>query len=202
MPLEPLTPERRRAMTRAHLLEAAADVFRELGFHGATLDEVARRAGFTKGAVYSNFKNKDDLFLAVMDDRIERQFAVTAEVLESGPHDEAEQRARVEGLLHSRDFFWDDARGALFLEFVLYARRNPEAAEKLAASNRRARQMTVDLIAAEIAAGGTPAQRPYEHVALISQAIFEGLGVLRLIDPSAVTDETMDIVLAFLYDAM
>jgi AcrR family transcriptional regulator len=202
MPLEPLTPERRREMTRTYLLEAAAEVFREHGFHGATLDEVARRAGFTKGAVYSNFKSKDDLFLAVMDDRIERQFAVAAAVLESGSHEEAEQRSRVEGLLHSREFFWDDARGELFLEFVLYARRNPEAAEKLAASNRRARQRTIDLIDDEIAAGGTPARRPHEQVAMISQAIFEGLGVLRLIDPSAVTDETMNTVLGFLYETM
>ncbi|HEX4493733.1 MAG TPA: TetR/AcrR family transcriptional regulator [Acidimicrobiia bacterium] len=202
MPLEPLTPERRREMTRSHLLEAAAEVFQEHGFHGATLDEVARRAGFTKGAVYSNFKNKDDLFLAVMDDRIERQFAVAAEVLESGSHDEAEQRSRVEELLHSRTFFWDEARSALYLEFILYARRNPDAAEKLRASIRRARQMTVDLIDAETAAGGAPARRPHEQVALLSQAIFDGIGLLRLIDPSAVTDETMDTVLGFLYDSM
>src|ERR1700751_5651328 len=110
MPIEPLTPERRRAMTRTHLLEAAAEVFREEGFHGATLDEGARRAGFTKGAVYSNFKSKDDLFLAMMDDRIERQFAVAPEVLTSRPSAPEEQRPRVAERLHSRTFFWDDAR--------------------------------------------------------------------------------------------
>src|SRR6266513_920054 len=60
---EPLTPERRRAMTRQHLLEAAAMVFARNGFHGSTLDEVAATAGFSKGAVYSNFKSKHDLFL-------------------------------------------------------------------------------------------------------------------------------------------
>jgi AcrR family transcriptional regulator len=61
-------------MTRRHLLEAAAIVFAQKGFHAATLDEAAAAAGFTKGAVYSNFKSKDDLFLALFDDRIERQF--------------------------------------------------------------------------------------------------------------------------------
>jgi len=202
MPLEPLTPERRRAMTRSHLLEAAAEVFQEHGFHGATLDEVARRAGFTKGAVYSNFKSKDDLFLALMDERIERQFAVATAVLDEGPHTEAELRPRIRELLHSRTFFWDDARTALYLEFVLYARRNPDAAEKLTASNRRAREMMVGLIDAEIAAGGTPAHYPHAQVALISQAIFDGLGVARLVDPGSVSDETMDTVLGFLYDSM
>ena len=53
-----------------------------------------RLAGFTKGAVYSNFKSKDDLFLALLDDRVESQFAVTTEVLESGPHDRADQFPR------------------------------------------------------------------------------------------------------------
>src|SRR5580658_3699842 len=65
MALQPLTPERRRQQTREHLLAAAAEVFAERGFHGASLDEVAAVAGFTKGAVYSNFRNKEGLFLAL-----------------------------------------------------------------------------------------------------------------------------------------
>src|SRR5438552_15583746 len=83
---EPLTPERRRAMTRQHLLDAAAIVFARHGFHGATLDEIASTAGFTKGAVYSNFKNKEDLLLELLDERVARQLAVVFEVIESGPH--------------------------------------------------------------------------------------------------------------------
>src|SRR5476649_1930069 len=98
MAFEPLTPERRRAMTRRHLLEAAAIVFARDGFHGATLDDVAATAGFTKGAVYSNFKSKDDLFLALLDDRIERQFAIALEVLDSGSHETAEQLPRIREL--------------------------------------------------------------------------------------------------------
>ena len=84
MTFEPLTPERRRAMTRQHLLDAAAIVFARNGFHGSTLDEVAATAGFSKGAVYSNFKSKDDLFLELFHDRIDRQFAVVSEALETG----------------------------------------------------------------------------------------------------------------------
>src|ERR1035438_3365086 len=73
MALEPLTPERRRQRTREHLLAAAAEVFAERGFHGASLDEVAAVAGFTKGAVYSNFKNKEDLFLALFKANYDRE---------------------------------------------------------------------------------------------------------------------------------
>jgi AcrR family transcriptional regulator len=78
---EPLTPERRTAMTRRHLLEAAAIVFARNGFHASTLEEVAATAGFIKGAVYSNFESKDDLFLALLDDRIERRSAVVTSSL-------------------------------------------------------------------------------------------------------------------------
>ena len=60
-------------MTRRHLLDAAATVFARQGFHGASLDDVAAVAGFTKGAVYSNFASKDDLFLAVFEDRYARE---------------------------------------------------------------------------------------------------------------------------------
>src|SRR5688500_5424687 len=71
---EPLTPDRRRAMTREHLLEAAARIFSRDGFHGASLDDIAATAGFTKGAVYSNFKSKEDLLLALMDQHMTEQF--------------------------------------------------------------------------------------------------------------------------------
>src|SRR5437867_3001547 len=145
MQLEPLTPERRRAMTRRHLLDAAALVFAEQGFHGATLDEVAATAGFTKGAVYSNFRSKDDLFLALLDDRIDRQFAVVTDVLESGSHDAAEQFPRIRELFRG-EMFWDEDFSTLYLEFVLYARRNPEARAKLAASAQRSRALVQELI--------------------------------------------------------
>ena len=65
MPVERLTPEKRRELTRAHLLAAAAEVFAERGFQRATLDQIADAAGFSKGAVYSNFASKDELFLAL-----------------------------------------------------------------------------------------------------------------------------------------
>jgi AcrR family transcriptional regulator len=198
---EPLTPERRRAMTRQHLLEAAAIVFSRRGFHGATLDEVAATAGFTKGAVYSNFKNKEDLFLELFDDRVARQLAVVAEVLEGGSHETAEQFPRIRELVRG-DIFWSDDLSTLYLEFVLYARRHPEAQAKLAASARRTRSVVQQLIDEEYAAiGVTPTYSTLE-IAQISLALFSGLGVDRLVDPLAVTEQTLDTTLSLLFDAL
>ena len=181
MTFEPLTPDRRRAMTRQHLLDAAAIVFARNGFHGSTLDEVAATAGFSKGAVYSNFKSKDDLFVAVLDDRIERQFAVVSEVLDTGSHDAAEQFPRIREIFRS-DMFWSDDFLTLWLEFVLYARRNPEAQRKLAASAQRSHARVQQLIEHEYTMVGVSPSYPTSDL--------------------AVTDQMLDSTLAFLYDAM
>src|ERR1700752_4485412 len=67
MPIQRLTPERRRELTRTALVEAAAEVFARRGFEGASLEEIAEVAGFTRGAIYSNFGSKDELMLAVVE---------------------------------------------------------------------------------------------------------------------------------------
>ena len=61
-----LTRSESAAVTRRRLLEAAQDLFLERGFHGASLEAVAERAGFTKGAVYSRFASKGDLFVELL----------------------------------------------------------------------------------------------------------------------------------------
>ncbi len=68
-----LTREEKKALTRSRLLEAAEEVFLRRGFHRAGLEEVTEEAGFSTGAVYSNFESKDDLFLALLDERMERR---------------------------------------------------------------------------------------------------------------------------------
>ena len=202
MSFEPLTPERRRAMTRQHLLDAAAIVFARNGFHGSTLDEVAATAGFSKGAVYSNFKSKDDLFLELFHERVDRQFAVVSEALQTGSHLQAEQFPRIRQILRSDASPWDESFVTLWLEFVLYARRNPDAQKKLAASAQRARVQVQALIEHEYEAAGVSPKYPTADLAEIGMALFNGLGIDRLVDPSAVTDHLLDTTLSFLFDAM
>jgi AcrR family transcriptional regulator len=66
---EKLTPERRRELTREALLDAASEVFANRGYDGGTLEEIAATAGFTTGAIYSNFGGKQDLIMPVLDER-------------------------------------------------------------------------------------------------------------------------------------
>ncbi|MDF3340576.1 helix-turn-helix domain containing protein [Mycolicibacterium septicum] len=127
------TRERRLEHTRSVLLDAAEEVFAEKGFAPATLDDIARAAGYTKGAIYKHFTTKEDLFLAVSDRYWRRYFDNFAEVMSSAAQigeaelDEIAKRWRQlsgdRGAEHA----------ALGHEFTLYLRRNPDARERVAA---------------------------------------------------------------------
>jgi AcrR family transcriptional regulator len=194
--VEPLTAEKRRELTRRHLLDAAASEFARHGFHGASLDAVAAAAGFTKGAVYSNFDSKADLFLAVIDDRMERQADLLADQIESAGSSAvhlSQMQETVAGLRVGDEWI------ALRLEFLLYAARNPEAQEKLADLQRRQRASVEALIAHEYERRGATPSWPIPLLAQVSLALFDGLDLERLIDPDAVSEATETAVLEFLY---
>ncbi len=194
--LEPLTPDRRRAMTREHLLSAAAVVFARNGFHGASLDEVASAAGFTKGAVYSNFKSKEDLFVALLEDRLDQQKLAVERALDevAGVED---QLTRMSALLS--EVMWDEQWTALYVEFVLYAARNEQARTLLAESARREEETVANLIRHEYERAGADARFPLPTLARITIAMFNGLGMQRLIDPGVLNAERLQEVMEFLF---
>src|SRR5712692_5791331 len=80
-----LTPERRRELTREALLDAATTVFARKGYGAGTLEEIADAAGLTTGAVYSNFGNKQELFLAVIARRNNRLLEAYRQKLDEHP---------------------------------------------------------------------------------------------------------------------
>jgi AcrR family transcriptional regulator len=194
--MEPLTPQRRRAMTREHLIEAAAVVFARDGYSGASLDDVAATAGFTKGAVYSNFKSKEDLFLALIDHRIETQTTAFAAELEAPAASGSDQLPRIQDLIE-RNF--DQNEGALHFEFMAYAARNPEIRAKLAERARRGRDAVIRLITDEHERMGTVPAYPIPVLAQMMLALFDGLASLWFLVPELVDDDMLREVLAFLY---
>ena len=148
MSLQPLTPERRRQQTREHLLAAAAEVFAQRGFHGASLDEVAAVAGFTKGAVYSNFKNKEDLFLALFRANYEREMQALRTALEDSEVPPEARLSDFVGLIRDQTRL-DGNFGLLYQEFWIYAARNPAAREELTRIDDEAVRALAEIIEAE-----------------------------------------------------
>ena len=142
--VDKLTPERRRELTRTTLIDAAADVFAKRGFHSASLEEIAETAGFTRGAIYKNFENKEELFFAVIERRIDTQLMRFREALR-----EDSAAAKDPGRLAS---IWEDMLAfdnewfTLDLEFRLYAMRNEDARERWVAHERELRNLVARFI--------------------------------------------------------
>ena len=125
----PLTPERRRQQTRQHLLAAAAEVFARRGYHEANLEEIAATAGFSKGAVYSNFTSKEDLFLSLTEAHVTETLERVQAMLASSDipaGDRLDEFVR----LAAENFERERASSTLYMEFWLYASRHPAARER------------------------------------------------------------------------
>jgi AcrR family transcriptional regulator len=116
------TRKEKQARTRARLMRSAAKLFCRRGLEQASVDEIAQDAGFTKGAFYSNFKSKEELFLAMLDEK----FGEEIERIDASLHtDESpDEAARHAGEEFIRSFRADPEWMRLYMEFVAYAARN------------------------------------------------------------------------------
>jgi len=131
--VERWTRERRLEHTRSLLLDAAEEVFAEKGFASATLDDIARTAGYTKGAIYKHFAAKEDLFLALSDRYWRRYFENFADVLSTTSEVGARERDEIAQRWRELSNDGGAEHAALGHEFTLYLLRNPEARERAAA---------------------------------------------------------------------
>jgi AcrR family transcriptional regulator len=180
MPTEKWTPERRRQQTRDALVDAAAEVFARRGFEGASLDEIAETAGFTRGAIYKNFGGKEDLFLAVHDRLNEREVRQFAALRHDGDVDfEGTVKLWRDSLERNRDY------SLLAAEFRLYALRHPELHDKVAASFRATVEMVAAFIDEQVALGAAPLGLPPEDLAGIFVTVTDGFNDAAPFDPDA-----------------
>jgi AcrR family transcriptional regulator len=146
----------RRARTRQRLLDAARVVFGERGFGAATLEEVARVAGLTRGALYYNFSGgKEELFLALLDERIAQRAATLRQTFVEQPSSmpletiraaRGASRDALASVVENRDWWM------LFFEFALHAGRDQRFAAQFAAREQDMRDALADAIRAR--AGG------------------------------------------------
>ncbi|WP_158548480.1 TetR/AcrR family transcriptional regulator [Blastococcus sp. TF02A-26] len=188
--VSPRTPRPTRADVRARVLEGAREVFADRGFAAASLDHVAAAAGFTKGAVYSNFAGKDELFLALMEDEVAARLAAV-ETAMAAARDLPEALSAVATELHRLDPRWQ----VLFLEFWQRAVREPAVRPAFVAARRAVRDRVTGVVAgflAERGVGGWDAQ----SLAVVVLALVHGLAVETLSDPDAVPGDLLPRVLA------
>jgi AcrR family transcriptional regulator len=180
-----LSRAERREQTRQELLSAAEACFVSRGFHASSVDEVAERAGYTKGAVYSNFASKEDLFFAVYERRVEQALTEVVPGLRQAGAEQAFDRLAT-GMIERRDR--DDGWLAVFLEFWAHALRHPELRDRFAVLHARFLEPLADAVRqlAEDRGLALPADVTAGQVVLAWNAMEIGLGLERLTQPGAV----------------
>ncbi len=142
------TRAEKQARTRAELIATAAGVFARRGYEGASVEEIAEQAGYSHGAVYSNFAGKSDLFLAVfeqyMADRAQELAATQAGIDDEAP---LETRARALADQWMERFAADRESFLLHLEFLAASRREPELAKRFGTRSAALRETIAAFIA-------------------------------------------------------
>lgn len=192
-----MTREQSRANTRERLLRAARRVFARSGFHGASVEEVASEAGFSTGALYSNFTGKEDLFLALMEHEINEHSREIAQAVSE--RDSMAERATGGARQWMIMIEREPEVLLLFMEFWAYGVRDAQVRPKVAARFAQVRELLTRLIADGAREFDLELDIPAEQLAVAIDALADGIARQKLADPDAVPDELMGRVLSLLF---
>ena len=169
-----------RDNTCEKLFEAAATVFEEQGIGGASIEAIAAAAGFSRGAFYSNFKSKDELIIAMLEDHVEQSIRRNLDLLA--------KHSKLDGFLEAlrtmdRSHHDPLARSPLLhMEMILFVARAEQRRPELAKRLRARRKLIAEIVETTLKnSGKTP--RNTEWTAAIVLALEDGFRLHRLIDP-------------------
>jgi AcrR family transcriptional regulator len=192
-----LTRKEKQAHTRSCLMKSAAKVFARRGLQQASIDEVAGEAGYTKGAFYANFKSKEELFLAMLDER----FAERLEQIELAAASDADLDSQVRQA--SADFTEyisaDPEWQRLFFEFSAYAARNEDFRQELVTRYRALRERIAEVYARAAEQAGVEPPIPVDQVAVMTFAMANGIALEKLLEPETVSDDAYGTMLAIFF---
>ena len=186
--------------TQARLLDAAEEIFVRDGYGGAQLDEIATMAGRSKGAVYTHFKSKEDLFLALFEHRTRSYIGRLVNSLRKCSN-------REESLEAFRDFYVGLVRDRVWpiltLEFKLYALRHPESKERLRKVFELSKTSKDDGTDEQLFGKLTRLEKADNDLALIALGpIVSGLILESQFEPEALTEKGLRRILGRIFDAL
>jgi AcrR family transcriptional regulator len=189
---EPKPPRRLRRdeqqrQVRAQLLDAAERVFARHGYQGASIDAIAAEAGYSHGAIYSNFNGKEDLFLVLVEERIDARLA---RVYQAADHALSHGATPLEAAHRFVAMLQGEQHAYLLLvDFWNQAVREPTAAARFAERHARLRGLIGRIVEGVARDTGAELTLPREQVATALIALVNGLTIERLADPQAAPDE-------------
>jgi AcrR family transcriptional regulator len=189
----------RTEATRRKLLDAAKRIFAQQGFEAARLEDIAARAGYTRGAFYANFESKEDIFFALLDEWVRER-------IESGTAALRRHKNPLDKLAALRNHYAGIAKDRrlvlISLEFKLFALRHPEAHARLRDRHRRMRAMWGELLSELVGALGRklPIKNPAASACL--GALAQGMLLEHLVDPKTLSDGDVRHVLGLFFDSV
>jgi AcrR family transcriptional regulator len=173
---------RPRAEIREEVLAAAARVFARRGFHGASVEAISEDAGLSTGAIYSNFKGKEDLFLSLYEERIERRRGELRSAVERAGGGHAGLAAAgadvAEAFRSEREWF------LLYFEFALHAARDPAFARRFRKVRLAGLRELRGGLSDGLAHAGLEPTLPVNQLARGLRALSYGLALDRLVGDS------------------
>jgi AcrR family transcriptional regulator len=186
-----------REEVRRRVLEAAEQLYAQRGIDATSIEDVARAAGFTKGAVFSNFATKDELVAAIMDERVAARLGEVVRTLdtEAGAADLPGEVGR----MFAQRLREDDGGSLLVLEYLLRAARDPSTGTEFVESRRAQRDLVATLIEQQAGLRGMALRLPPSTLALALLALTSAVAAERRADPDGVDPGALgDIVSALL----
>jgi AcrR family transcriptional regulator len=196
-PARRLRRDERRELTRAQLLDAAERVFARDGLRGASIEAIAEEAGYSHGAIYSNFKGKEDLFLVLVEERIDARLAQVYEAADDemsrGSEPLEAARRFVSMLQHERDAV------LLLVDFWNQAVRDPTAATQFAERHARMRTLIGRIVEGVARDAGLELALPRDQIASALIALTNGFAIEQLADPDAAPDELFAHAIAAMF---
>ena len=190
MPRKRLTRQEQQERTRSRLLTAASKVFSCKGMQQASVDEVAQEAGYTKGAFYANFKSKEELFLAILDEHFGERIQEVERAFESD--ESPPEQARHAAADFARASRADPDHEALFLEFTQHALRSESFREEFLTRFATLRSRMAEIYERRMETYGIEAPVPVDRMVRMVIAMADGWAIWRLLEPEAVDDELIE----------
>jgi AcrR family transcriptional regulator len=178
-----LTRREKQQHTRSSLLRAASKLFCRNGLEGASVDQVAQAAGYTKGAFYANFKSKEELFLVMLDERFAQELERIDQALDGSEEPHIQARAAAADFIHSAG---DEDWPRLYFQFVAHAARDDDFRQELATRQQAMREKLAQTFARWKQGidldGRSPL--PLADITAMIYCMADGFLVDRMIEPS------------------
>ncbi len=189
----------RTQTTRRKLLRSAEHIFARDGFEAASIEEIADAAGYSRGAFYANFKSKEDLFMALLEDFFRRRMADVQSLMEIAKS--PQEQARLLRSYYSR--IANQKQWVLiFLEYKLFAVRHPKVQARLQQRLRGLRSGGAQILQKLSTALGhrTPVSSMTAAVAM--GALSNALLLEHLVDPITLPSYDLHVLLSLFFDSL